>query len=51
MSNTDDMAFCAVLSTQLLARDLLQGARVLSAGDDVSGRLGVDVDLVRDAAG
>lgn len=50
MSNTDDMAFCAVLSTQLLARDLLQGARVLSAGDDVSGRLGVDVDRVRDAA-
>ena len=51
MSNTDDMAFCAILSTQLIARDLIQGSRVVSAGDDTSGRLGVDVDRVRDAAG
>lgn len=51
MSNTDDMAFCAVLSTQLMARDLLAGARVLSAGDDLSGRLGVDVDRIRDGGG
>lgn len=50
MSNSDDMAFCALLSTQLIARDLIKGARVLSAGDDTSGRLGVDVDRVRDAA-
>jgi asparagine synthase (glutamine-hydrolysing) len=50
MSNTDDMAFCAVLSTQLIARDLIQGARVLTAGDDTSGKLGVDVDRVRDGA-
>ncbi|MGK4004703.1 asparagine synthase (glutamine-hydrolyzing) [Sorangium sp. So ce1036] len=49
MSNTDDMAFCAILSTQLMARDLIQGARVVSAGDDTSGRLGVDVDRARDA--
>lgn len=50
MSNSDDMAFCAVLSTQLMARDLIAGARVLSAGDDTSGKLGVDVDRVRDSA-
>lgn len=47
MSNTDDMAFCAILSTQLIARDLLEGARVRGAGDDTSGKLGVDVDRVR----
>lgn len=46
MSNTDDMAFCAILSTQLMARDLVAGARVLGAGDDSRGRLGVDVDRV-----
>jgi asparagine synthase (glutamine-hydrolysing) len=50
MSNTDDMAFCAVLSTQLMARDLIKGTRVLSAGDDTSGKLGVDVDRVRAGA-
>ncbi|WP_437311649.1 asparagine synthase (glutamine-hydrolyzing) [Sorangium sp. So ce388] len=50
MSNTDDMAFCAILSTQLIARDIIQGARVVSAADDASGRLGVDVDRLRDAA-
>lgn len=48
MSNTDDMAFCAALSTQLMARDLIAGARVLAAGDDASGKLGVDVDRLRD---
>jgi asparagine synthase (glutamine-hydrolysing) len=46
MSNTDDMAFCAILSTQLIARDLLEGARVRVAGDDTSGKLGVDVDRI-----
>ena len=50
MSNIDDMAFCAVLSTQLMARDLIVGARVLAAGDDPAGRLGVDVDRIRDGA-
>jgi asparagine synthase (glutamine-hydrolysing) len=48
MSNSDDMAFCAALSTQLMARDLIAGARVLAAGDDTSGKLGVDVDRIRD---
>ncbi|HSO00120.1 MAG TPA: asparagine synthase C-terminal domain-containing protein, partial [Candidatus Nanopelagicales bacterium] len=46
MSNSDDMTFCAILSTQLIARDLLEGARVRAAGEDTSGRLGVDVDRV-----
>ncbi|AKT39952.1 asparagine synthase (glutamine-hydrolyzing) [Chondromyces crocatus] len=46
MSNTDDMAFCAILSTQLMARDLIDGARLRAAGEDASGKLGVDVDRV-----
>jgi len=50
MSNTDDMAFCAILSTQLMARDLVAGVRVLAAGEDTRGRLGVDVDRVAGGA-
>ncbi|HET9932429.1 MAG TPA: asparagine synthase C-terminal domain-containing protein, partial [Polyangiaceae bacterium] len=44
MSNTDEMAFCAVLSLQLLARDLVGGARLTPPAP--AGRLGVDVDRV-----
>lgn len=47
MSNTDDMSFCAVLSTQLMARDLVDGARLDRSSSDPSGRLGVDVDRLR----
>jgi asparagine synthase (glutamine-hydrolysing) len=50
MSNTDDMSFCAVLSTQLIARDLIFGAR-LESSRDAHGKLGVDVDRVRDGGG
>ena len=42
MSNTDEMAFCAALSLQLMARDLLDGARLQPPPP--GGRLGVDVD-------
>ncbi|MCC7537987.1 MAG: asparagine synthase (glutamine-hydrolyzing) [Deltaproteobacteria bacterium] len=45
MSNTDDMAFCSILSTQLVHRDLVRGARLDAAGAQ-PGRLGVDVDRV-----
>ena len=44
MSNTDEMAFCAVLSLQLLARDLIAGARLTPPTP--AGKLGVDVDRV-----
>ena len=42
MSNTDEMAFCSVLSIALMARDLVKGARLRPT--EPSGRLGVDVD-------
>lgn len=45
MSNTDEMAFCSVLSIALLARDLVGGARLRP--DAPGGRLGVDVDRLR----
>jgi asparagine synthase (glutamine-hydrolysing) len=45
MSNTDEMAFCSVLSIGLLARDLVKGARLEPT--EPSGRLGVDVDRCR----
>jgi asparagine synthase (glutamine-hydrolysing) len=48
MSNTDEMAFCSVLSIALLARDLVKGARLNPT--EPSGRLGVDVDRCRSAS-
>ena len=42
MSNTDEMAFCAALSLQLIARDLIGGARLDPPAP--AGRLGIDVD-------
>jgi asparagine synthase (glutamine-hydrolysing) len=44
MSNSDEMAFCAVLSMQLLGRDLVGGARLGAAAPPE--HLGVDVDRV-----
>jgi asparagine synthase (glutamine-hydrolysing) len=49
MSNSDDMALCAVLSTQLLHRDMIAGARLATPSADGGDRLGVDVDRLRDA--
>jgi asparagine synthase (glutamine-hydrolysing) len=44
MSNTDEMAFCAALSLQLIARDLIGGARL--DPPPPAGRFGIDVDRV-----
>jgi asparagine synthase (glutamine-hydrolysing) len=44
MSNTDEMAFCATLSLQLLARDLIGGARL--DPQPPAGRQGIDHDRV-----
>jgi asparagine synthase (glutamine-hydrolysing) len=48
MSNTDEMAFCAAISLQLIARDLLAGARLDPPAP--GGRFGIDVDRVAAAA-
>ncbi len=48
MSNTDEMAFCAAISLQLIARDLLGGARL--DPPPPCGRFGIDVDRVAGAA-
>ncbi|MFZ5893636.1 MAG: asparagine synthase (glutamine-hydrolyzing) [Myxococcota bacterium] len=47
MSNTDEMAFCAALSLQLIAKDLIGGARLNSPPP--AGKFGVDVDRVATA--
>lgn len=53
MSNTDEMAFCTVLSVQLLHRDLIGGERLRSAlaNETPTGRLGVDVDRLSTSTG
>ncbi len=50
MSNTDEMAICAILSTQLLHRDLLAAGRDPDTGARAGDRLGVDVDRTEDSA-
>jgi asparagine synthase (glutamine-hydrolysing) len=52
MSNTDEMAFCAVLSVQLLDRDMIRGERLSAAlaAAAPTGQPGVDVDRVAAAA-
>ncbi|EYF03158.1 asparagine synthase (glutamine-hydrolyzing) [Chondromyces apiculatus] len=50
MSNTDDMAFCAILSTQLMAQDLIDGARLRALAEEPTLKLGVDVDRLRASA-
>jgi len=52
MSNTDEMAFCAVLSIQLLDRDFIHGERIKSAlaSATPTGHPGMDVDRVATAA-
>jgi asparagine synthase (glutamine-hydrolysing) len=52
MSNSDEMAFCSVLSVQLLDRDLIRGERLAAALADAAptGRPGVDVDCVAPAS-
>jgi asparagine synthase (glutamine-hydrolysing) len=42
MSNTDEMAFCAAISLQIIARDLIGGARL--GPQPPAGKLGIDVD-------